>query len=238
MDLNKPGSKAMKKTQSFVTAAGIAVALALSPHAEAGFGKKGGGGTQQGAEWWQWVLAIPLSINPLFDTTGENCMVGQHGSNWFLAGSAVGPVTRDCDVPQNATLFFPVINEINFDTPNQCGQGDALQSSFYRALSKAFVDGAANLSVVLDGKAITKLKRMQSPVFEITLPEENFFHGACDPAPDLTDGVYSPAVDDGYYVELSGLSVGAHTLVIHAEQPTALHALTAAKYLPSMVPPG
>jgi hypothetical protein len=217
--MNEPGRKAMKKSQSFITAVGIAVALALSPHAEAGFGKKGGGGgsTQLGAEWWQWALAIPLSVNPMFDTTGENCMVGQHGSTWFLAGSAVGPVTRDCDVPQGATLFFPVIDEINFDTPNQCGQGGPLNSTAYRELSAEFINGAANLSVVLDGKAVNKLNRMQSPVFEIALPEVNFFAGAC--APDLTDGVYSPAVDDGYYVQLSNLAVGAHTLVIHAEQP-------------------
>jgi hypothetical protein len=30
-------------------------------------------------------------------------------------------------------------------------------------------------------------------------------------------GVYSPSVDDGYYVLLKPLSVGNHTLHIHAE---------------------
>ena len=45
------------------------------------------------------------------------------------------------------------------------------------------------------------------------------FVGAC--APDLTDGIYSPAVDDGYYVKLNPLAVGSHTLHIHAEQPSA-----------------
>ena len=37
-------------------------------------------------EWWQWALSIPTSVNPLLDTTGERCMIGQRGSTWFLAG--------------------------------------------------------------------------------------------------------------------------------------------------------
>lgn len=48
-----------------------------------------------------------------------------------------------------------------------------------------------------------------------------FFAGACAPAPDLTGGIYSPAVDDGFYVRLNPLAVGAHTLHIHADNPSA-----------------
>src|SRR5690242_16468952 len=138
----------------FLAATAVVTVGLLSPNAAIA---RGGGGNaawpQLAAEWWQWALSIPPSVNPLLDTTGENCMVGQQGTTWFLAGSWVsGPVTRDCDIPQGATLFFPVINEVNFDTPNQCGQGPTpLPSSFYRSLSNAFVNGAANLSVTLDG---------------------------------------------------------------------------------------
>jgi hypothetical protein len=28
------------------------------------------------AKWWQWATSIPTSKNPLLDTTGSNCMVG------------------------------------------------------------------------------------------------------------------------------------------------------------------
>src|SRR5258706_4066400 len=38
------------------------------------------------ADWWQWALSIPTSVNPLTDTTGEHCNVGQRGEKWFLAG--------------------------------------------------------------------------------------------------------------------------------------------------------
>ena len=61
------------------------------------------------AQWWQWALSIPSSENPLLDTTGEKCMVGQRGSTWFLAGLFGGgaPVIRTCTVPDNVNLFFP-----------------------------------------------------------------------------------------------------------------------------------
>ena len=42
------------------------------------------------AEWWQWALSIPASVNPQRDGTGENAFVGQRGSVWFLAGSFSG----------------------------------------------------------------------------------------------------------------------------------------------------
>jgi hypothetical protein len=209
----------MNRIRSFVpTAAAMVLAVFLS--AGTAFAKNNVAWSQLSAEWWQWVLSIPPSVNPLLDTTGDNCMVGQHGTNWFLAGSWVaGPVTRDCDIPQGATLFFPVINEINFDTPGQCGQGDPLPSSYYRGLSAAFVNGAANLSVTLDGKPAGPMHRTVSQVFEVALPDDNIFAGAC--APDLAGGIYSPAVDDGFYVRLNPIAVGSHTLHIHAENPTA-----------------
>jgi hypothetical protein len=61
---------------------------------------------QLSAEWWQWALSIPVSENPLLDETGEKCVVGQRGSEWFLAGNfAGGRTTRTCTVPEGKTLF-------------------------------------------------------------------------------------------------------------------------------------
>ena len=63
---------------------------------------------QLSSEWWQWALSIPADENPLADTTGANCMVGQRGSNWFLAGTfGDTTVIRTCSIPEDATLFFP-----------------------------------------------------------------------------------------------------------------------------------
>ena len=181
---------------------------------------------QLSAQWWQWVLSIPTSVNPLLDPTGANCMVGQRGTTWFLAGTfTTGPVVRECDVPEGTTLFFPVINQINFDTPGQCGQGDPLPVSFYRGLSEEFVNGATNLSVILDGDPVRPLHRTKSPVFAVAVPADNLF-SFCLPA-----GIYSPAVDEGIYARLNPLSVGAHTLHIHAEHPGAMFQLDVTYHL-------
>ena len=70
------------------------------------------------AQWWQWALSIPAAINPVSDTTGANCMVGQRGPVWFLAGSITGvPTVRTCTVPEGVPLFFPVINTVWINTP-------------------------------------------------------------------------------------------------------------------------
>lgn len=173
------------------------------------------------AQWWQWALSIPTAHYPPGDTTGENCMVGQRGSVWFLAGNGGGSVTRTCAVPEGKALFFPVINSVNFDTPNVCGQGpDSLAVKDYRAFSAAFIDGATNLSVAVDGKTIKNLQRVRSRVFELALPEDNVFAVPCASLGGLPAGVYSPAVDEGFYVGLDPLEVGNHTLHIHAEQPS------------------
>src|SRR5262245_34860597 len=79
---------------------------------------------QLSAQWWQWALSIPTDVNPQTDGTGEDCMVGQRGEIWFLAGIlGGGTVTRTCSVPAGKSLFFPLVNSVNFDSPNVCGQG-------------------------------------------------------------------------------------------------------------------
>ena len=63
------------------------------------------------AQWWQWALGVPAAVNPLPDTTGENCAQRQVDNVWFLAGSiSSAPVVRACEVPAGKSLFLPLIN--------------------------------------------------------------------------------------------------------------------------------
>jgi len=176
---------------------------------------------QLSAQWWQWALSIPTSVNPLLDATGENCMVGQSGPTWFLAGTfGGGSATRSCTVPERTVLFFPIINSVSFNTPDVCGQGhDDIPVAALRAMSAALIDGATNVSVDVDGHATGHPHRVQSRVFEIALPEDNVFDALCIGAGlgNVPAGIYSPAVDDGFYVRLNPLTVGSHTLHLHAE---------------------
>jgi hypothetical protein len=168
------------------------------------------------AEWWQWALSIPTSVNLQVDPTGEDAVVGQHGSVWFLAGVfGGGTATRTCSIPEGTALFFPVINSVNIDTPGVCGQGGSLSVEELRAASAGFVDGATDLLVELDGVSIKNLRRVQSKIFAVALPEDNVFDAPCGGT--VPARIYSPAVDDGFYVLLDKLSAGNHTLHFHAE---------------------
>jgi hypothetical protein len=173
------------------------------------------------AEWEQWALSIPTSENPLLDTTGQNCVVGQRGAVWFLAGVfGGGTAIRTCSVPEGKILFFPVINSVQINAPNVCGQTSAQSVSELRSMAAPTIDGATNLSVTVDGVAIKNLRRVKSEVFEVALPENNVFIAPCFPLP-VPAGIYSPAVDDGIYVLLKPLPLGHHTLHFHAENPSA-----------------
>ena len=86
------------------------------------------------ARWWQWALAIPAASNPLND--GSDCLhvaEGQSGPVWFLGGAIdkSANLERNCSVPVDKALFFPVINVecSTLEAPPFYGaDGDALRT--------------------------------------------------------------------------------------------------------------
>ncbi len=162
------------------------------------------------AQWWQWAFSIPKPLNPIDDSTGGSCMIGQSGSIWFLAGNFGGStVVRACSVPEGTTLFFPVINSVFFN----CNPSDNKPVKVHRKEVGDYIDSVRlrDLNVTLDKRPVYPFNRVQSDVFAIAMPANNF--GGCNA------GVYSPNVDDGYYVKLDPLKVGQHTLRIQAVAP-------------------
>lgn len=167
--------------------------------------------------WWQWAVSIPAQVNPLLDANGKQCMVGQRGQTWFLAGPfGGGTASRACSVPEGVKLFFPVVNSINFDTPGVCGQIGRLSVAELRGFSAAFIDSVAQFTVSLDSKPVRSVRRIRSEVFPVALPAENIF---TSPSCFVPAGVFARAVDDGYYAEIEELSVGEHTLQFTASAP-------------------
>jgi hypothetical protein len=166
------------------------------------------------ADWWQWALSIPVSANPLLDDSGKNCMVGQRGDTWFLAGSFGGSASRTCSVPEGVTLFFPVANSVNIDTPGVCGQGRSLSVQELRGFSAAFVDSLKQATVTLDSRPV-RTRRLRSEVFPVTFPADNVFNSPPDcPVPAA---VFPRAVDDGLYAKIDDLKPGQdHILQITA----------------------
>jgi hypothetical protein len=205
-------------TKSFVAIVGVGIGLMMQMNTA--FADSDSDSFKMlSAQWWQWALSIPISENPQLDNTGEKCIVGQRGSVWFLAGVfGGGKATRICSVPEGKALFFPIANSMNFNTPNVCGQGlENIPVEDLRAFSASFIDGITKVSVELDGKSEGNVRRVQSKVFEVALPGDNVFDPLCSPDFDVPSGIFSPAVDDGYYVGFKPLKVGAHTLHLRAE---------------------
>lgn len=169
------------------------------------FGKTYG---EWSAEWWQWAVSIPTGDNPVADTTGGSCVVGQRGPVWFLAGSFGGTVTRSCTIPQNTALFFPVLNSfcdnVGVDPPMTADQ-------LRQCASYGF--DTAIVSVEVDGQSIGNLNDFQfaSPLFSHSVPKKNIL--------GYPAGTTFPAAGYGYYLMLQPLSVGAHTVRIRGTLP-------------------
>jgi len=183
-----------------------------------------------GAEWQEWALSIPTAVNPQLGgdsgnpsmdyATAGKCFVGQRGGVWFLAGTFLGgTAVRTCQIPSDKLLFFPVVNSVQINTPGICGQGGSISVSDLRSMAAGFINTSSNLSVDLDSKQVHNLERLQSPVFGVALPESNVFDAPCKSAHlgNVPGGIFSPAIDDGFYVLLGPLTPTQHILHIHAE---------------------
>ena len=159
------------------------------------------------ALWWKWALEQPTSANPLVDTTGANCMNGQMGHVWFLAGTkeTTGPITRTCTIPTGTWLFFPAANSFN-------AADSGTQSTFaeQQAAAVASFGTPTEVAVTIDGRAVQAIPtyRTLSTEFSLHLPEDNIYAA---PA-----GEYKPAAAVGYYLMLNPLSPGDHVVTIHA----------------------
>jgi hypothetical protein len=166
------------------------------------------------AQWWQWLLGIPVDVNPALDLTGDHCAEQQSGKVWFLAGSMeVQPVGRHCEIPADTSLFFPILNHVNF----------AIETDPPSTRTEAFVRSEAQcsapvteLSAWIDDKPVANLRRYftglsgnASPLFHVNVPPNNIF------GTQFASGrppLYSPVAEQGYYLFVYPLSPGAHTI--------------------------
>jgi hypothetical protein len=153
--------------------------------------------------WWQWLVSTPEDRNPSADETGENCGEGQSGPVWFLAGTFGGLNERNCDIPAGKSIMFPVLN-------GECSYAeypDLKIESELRSCAVSSNDQVTELMVTIDGQAINESQlrsyRVQSPLFNLTLSENNIFG-----LPVTT----TQAVSDGFWVFLPPLEPGQHEI--------------------------
>lgn len=153
------------------------------------------------SEWWNWCLSLPRNQNPITDTTGEHASKNQRGPVWFLTGTFGGMAERTCKIPAEKALFFPIsCNETSYaECPNFRTEAEL------RAFAKADIDQVKTLMATVDGQRLhnSDLRRLKSPMFELTLPKDNVL------------GVLpgnTKSASDGYWVFLKPLHVGRHEI--------------------------
>ena len=166
---------------------------------------------QSAADWWKWLLAQPASVSPLLDVTGAQCGRGQPllGA-WYLAGApSDAPVTRSCTIPNFRTILIPVLNGLSGAFPTD--PADQRTEAYVRG-QLGFIKNATNLTLTIDGTPVRNVADFyeQSTLFSVTLPQDNIY--------ELPAGtMLNPAADAGYYVAISGLLPGNHTITWHSE---------------------
>jgi hypothetical protein len=154
-------------------------------------------------EWWKWLQGIPKDRNPAADTTGAFCDVNQNatGPVWFLAGTFGSKEERSCIIPFGKSILISPIEIIcSFaDTPGTKTEEDL------KKCAKEDQDKVNFVRVTVDGVDIPNMReyRIQSSMFNLSLPENNVV-GV--PAQETT------GVSDGYFVMLKPLSRGEHEI--------------------------
>jgi hypothetical protein len=173
---------------------------------------------QLGALWWKWVLSIPAAQNPLFDTTGADCAVGQNGGRWFLAGTPGGSLTRSCTIPAGKKLFVPVISvENDYPCPDptfQPAPGQSLKDFLTNGTSSipgavTLINQATDLQASLDGASIPIMASYRGTSNMYSFAGDSSLTAVFDPC---ITGSQQKAVSDGYWLLLAPLSPGQHTL--------------------------
>ena len=161
------------------------------------------------AKWWEWVLSLPVSENPLFDETGALADTQQPFKKVFFLVGVVdqsGTAERMITVPEGTALFFPIIN-IEVDN---VGIEPRLNVPQLRALAISVINTATDLHVTLNGVSLLESAlRLQSPPFAYHLPAQDNIYQFFEI--DVT-GTIAPAVSDGYWVYIPPLATGTYDL--------------------------
>ena len=152
------------------------------------------------ARWWQWVLSISKTENPVVDQVGKNCASNQSGPVWFLAGALKGHAERSCVIPADKAVLFPVIN-----VEASVAEGDGTTEEALAARVKFEMDQITDMHVMINGTNVNELKqyRIQSPPFNVTLRRDNVLGLSAQ---------NTKMISEGYWLFLKPLEPGRYDL--------------------------
>lgn len=154
------------------------------------------------ADWWKWAMSSPDEISPVRDNSGAHCDTGQRGNVWFLAGGfGTNLIRRSCVIPEGKYIFFPIINMAYW--PREENNGYTCK----QAIKNAAVNNetAIDLFVELDGVVVKEPKKFRART------KKCFDIYDWIPTIEKPYNAY-PSASDGYWILLSPLAVGKHTV--------------------------
>lgn len=145
----------------------------------------------------KWLFQVPLDVHPGKNYTTENCSESQSGPVWFLTLNFEKGEQRTCIIPSDKAILLPILAGF-------CGEWDLKPWETLTSCAKAGNE-YGTISASVDGKKIEELEsyRAQSPIFDITLPENNVLGHKSGSG---------KAQNDGFYLFLEPLSPGKHTV--------------------------
>jgi hypothetical protein len=158
-------------------------------------------------EWWQWALSIPSAINPILDSNGNRCALGQRGNLWFLAGSTGGRTERDCTLPAGGRVLIPLHN--TFCSPSaslteaQCD--DAVVRNY---------ESFTSWQVLVNGVPHEVIEQPPTPgesVFNFVIPRNGMF--------GYKPGLYRATSAAGRWAIVDVTAPGVYTLEVRSRSP-------------------
>jgi hypothetical protein len=216
------------KRTMLVAALGALLALAVATPIALGQAEVQGSTTTRqtgklAAAWWKWALSKPVAKNPTIGeySGGPKCngrpVSATPGNKkwWFLAGTGGGTepgVVRTCTMPAGRSLFFPAANFVFIITEPGETPKIARQAA-NEFMDSVLTDPGLRIAVSVDGQEA--LRRADSPLFTVRIPEHNVFDSPTFNLPaDSYDGVA-----DGLWVTVPPLSKGKHTVHFRLRAP-------------------
>jgi len=187
------------------------------------FGKSYG---EWSALWWQQALAVHKGSDSSFGAGSVDCTALGTSHVAFLVGTTGGAASRSCTLPTGTAVLFPLIN-----TESSVIEDNGTTEAELRANASQLADQFTNLTAVVDGTALSNLTsyRFQSPLFTWTAPADNVFN-----VPATADP--TTAVADGYWIMLTPLSPGVHTISFGGAARVSPPFATAATYTITVTP--
>jgi len=169
----------------------------VAPNAKV-YGKKY---SEWSANWWQWAMSLPVDGHPFVDDPSFDVTAGQTGDVWFLA-TPFATTVRTCTIPAGKALFVGLMNAEASDLE---GYGSTAEEQLAGATYQA--DHITSVACDVNGVPVHKLEknRVISPQFPFTAPNPWIFG---------SEGGNGTAVADGYFVMITPLSPGQHTVRI------------------------